>query len=72
MSNNDHDHQVKTRKYAMIGAIIGLIVGLCVGGLGIWLSLSRINPTVGLLLLSMGLPGCLLIGAVIGILIADK
>lgn len=69
MENNS---QEKTRRYALIGALIGLVIGLGIGALGFWLSLSRTAEISGMMLVSMGVPGCILIGAVIGIFFAQQ
>lgn len=69
MENNSQD---KIRRCALIGALIGLVIGLCVGGLGFWLSLSRTAEVPGMMLVSMGVPGCILAGAVIGIFFAQR
>lgn len=69
MSNHEQDG---VRKYALIGALIGMVFGLLLGGIGIWMSLTGGNAVVGMMLVSMGLPGCLLIGAVVGIMLAQR
>ncbi|MGM9681232.1 MAG: hypothetical protein ACI3XR_06980 [Eubacteriales bacterium] len=69
MSNHEQD---RTRKYALIGALIGMVLGLILGAFGIWMSLTGGNAVVGMMLVSMGLPGCMLIGAVVGIMLSQR
>lgn len=69
MENNS---QEKIRRYALIGALIGLVIGVGVGVLGFWLSLTRRAEVSGMMLVSMGVPGCILMGAVIGIFFAQR
>ena len=59
--------QEKTRRFALIGALIGLVLGIGVGVLGFWLTYSHTSELLGMMLVSMGFPGCILIGALIGI-----
>ncbi|MGM9637114.1 MAG: hypothetical protein ACI3YK_03910 [Eubacteriales bacterium] len=69
MSNHEQD---RVRKYALIGALIGMVFGLFLGGFGVWMSLTGGNAVAGMMLVSMGLPGCLLIGAIVGILLGQR
>lgn len=69
MNKNSQD---KARRYALIGALIGLVIGLGLGGLGFWLSMSKTAEIVGMMLVSMGLPACILMGMVIGIFFGQR
>lgn len=69
MSKNS---QERVRKFALIGALIGLVLGVGVGAFGFWLSLSETAEVTGMMLVSMGFPGCILIGSVIGIYFGER
>ena len=64
--------QDRIRRFAAVGAIIGLILGIAVGALGFWMSLTGRAEILGMLLVSMGFPGCLLIGLLVGIFLAKR
>ncbi len=58
--------QERARRFALIGALLGLIAGIGVGVLGFWLTYSRTSEILGMMLVSMGFPGCILVGVLIG------
>lgn len=64
MENNSLE---KVRRYAFIGALIGLVLGIAVGVFGFWLSYTGTAAVAGMMMVSMGLPACILIGALVGI-----
>lgn len=68
----DNKSQEKVRRFAMIGALIGLVIGIGVGVFGFWMSYSETAPVVGMMLVSMGFPACILIGAVIGVFFGQR
>lgn len=69
MSNTS---QERVRRFALTGAMIGLVLGIGVGVLGFWLTYSRTSKVLGMMLVSMGLPGCVLAGVLIGIVLGQR
>lgn len=66
--------QSRVRKFALIGALIGGILGLLLTGYMVWKgfhSADEMMMTGSMLVISMGAPAGVLIGAVAGIFLGE-